>query len=238
MGSALNSVMGGSGGGLLGAVGGIVGGMFGGPIGAMIGQAIGNMLQEAIGDALKDAVTQLQKEHGMPGFLAQLVHEKTDQIIGGLRNEVPADVQQHAQDQYGSVFSDFKKELSNALVENVRNQLKDGNGSEETGTGSAKGSGKSSGGSWMLAIARAMGEVMGKKAARMVELSQKIQALSDSQAQQGQQSDGDKMKAAAETQKLNTEFQATSQEFNLLQTTFSTTIKTLGEGMASIARKQ
>jgi len=40
------------------------------------------------------------------------------------------------------------------------------------------------------------------------------------------------------TQRLKTEFQATGQEVNLLQITFSTAIKTMGEGMASIARKQ
>src|SRR5262245_3192899 len=98
MGSALNSVMGGSGGGgILGAVGGIVGGIFGGPIGAMIGQAIGNMLQQAIGDATKGAVDQLQKEHGLPKFLADEIKQKVDEVLGQLKNNVPQDAQQAAQ---------------------------------------------------------------------------------------------------------------------------------------------
>jgi hypothetical protein len=72
----------------------------------------------------------------------------------------------------------------------------------------------------------------------MVELASKIQALSAQSGNGTELSDADKMKAASETQVLNAQFQATGQEFNLLQTTFSTAIKTIGEGMSSVARKQ
>jgi hypothetical protein len=120
-------------------------------------------------------------------------------------------------------FRELAGELTKSLVEAVRAELKKGDGEAAEG----------SGGSWMLAIARAMGKVLGEKASRMVELSEKIQGLSSSSGT----GDASKMQAAAETQRLNSEFQATGQEFNLLQTTFSTAIKTLGEGMASVARR-
>lgn len=231
MGSAVSNLVGGGGGGLLGAIGGAVGTAFGGPIGGMIGSAVGNMLQEAIGSGVKDAVNTLQQEAGMPKFLANAVVKMVDDKINSLKNNsVDAGTQQAAQTQFGGSVESFRKDFTQALVDAVKANLKNDGASEQSG--SSKGS---SGGSWMQAIAKAMGEVMGQKASRMVQLSQEI-AQKAGGTSSG--SDADKMKAAADTQKLNTEFQATGQEFNLLQTTFSTTIKTLGEGMSSIARKQ
>ena len=126
MGSALNSVMGGNG-GILGAVGGIVGGIFGGPIGAMLGQAIGNMLQDAIGGAAKGAVDHLQKEHGMPKFLADEVKQKIDEVLGQQRNNnVPQDVQQAAQGRYGDAFKDFQQQFEQNLIRSILDGMKDG----------------------------------------------------------------------------------------------------------------
>jgi hypothetical protein len=237
MGSALNSVMGGSGGGLLGAVGGIVGGIFGGPIGAMIGQAIGNMLQEAIGNAMQQATDKLQKEDGMPKFLADLVNQKVGEALNGLKNHgVDPSVQEHAEQQYGDAFKDFADQLAQQIIDSVREQMKKGQESTDSDgnkkTTGSKG-GKASAESWLTAIAKAMGQVMGDKARKLVDLSDRIANTNP----KGNSSEA-KQEAAAQMQKLNAEFQATSQEFNLLQNTFSTSIKTIGEAMASVARKQ
>jgi hypothetical protein len=226
--------MGGSGGGLLGAVGGIVGGIFGGPIGAMIGQAIGNMLQEAIGDALKGAVTQLQKEHGMPGFLADLVRNKADEVIGGLRNNnVPADAQHAAQEHFGDAIAQFQSEFQQNLVKSILQEM----GGEE-GKASGKGGGKTAGGGWLQAIARAMGNTLGDKAAEMVRLSNKMSELNEAK---GQISKDDTQANEANAREFNqtmTQFQATSQEYSMLNNVFSTAIKALGESLSSMARKQ
>ena len=80
-----------------------------------------------------------------------------------------------------------------------------------------------------MAIAKALGEVLGKKAAKMVELSEKI-----SEAGAGD----DKQQAALDSQKYNAEFQATNQEFQILSTAFNTAMKSIGEGMSAMARKQ
>ena len=237
MSGALNSVMGGGGGGLLGAVGGIVGGMFGGPIGAMIGQAVGNMLQDAIGDAMKQATSTLQKEDGMPKFLADLVNQKVGEVLDGMKNPgVEPGVQQQCQDKYGDAFRSFTDQLAQSIIDSVREQMKkgsgtDGEGNKTSGNGGAKG--KSTGESWMVAIAKAMGELMGKKAAKLVDLSERI-----ANTNPANDSPEAKQDAAAQMQKLNAEFQATSQEFSLLQNTFSTSIKAIGEAMSSVARKQ
>ena len=243
-GGLLGGLMGGGGaqgGGLLGTVGGLVGTMFGGPIGGMIGSAIGNALQGAVGDATNQAAQQLHKEDGMPKFLVDEIKNVVRDAVEGLKNkDVDPATEEAVKCEHGDKFEAFTKELTKTIVDAVRNEMKNGNGSgdcvEEGGGKSGKG-GKSSGGSWMQAIAKAMGDVMGQKAKRMVELSNDISQKTASAGDKNM-TEGDKAQAAADTQKLNTEFQATGQEFNLLQTTFSTAIKTIGEGMASVARKQ
>ncbi len=234
MGSALNSVMGGGGGGLLGAIGGLVGGIFGGPIGAMIGQAIGNMLQEAIGDAVKGAVNQLQKEHGMPGFLADLVKGKVDEVIDGLLDKnVSGEAQQFARDNFSKEIANFQSEFQQNLVKAILQEM----GGEE-GKSSGKGGGKAAGGGWLQAIAKAMGNVLGDKAAEMVRLSNKMSELNEAK---GQLSKDDTQANEANAREFNqtmTQFQATSQEYSMLNNVFSTAIKQLGESLSAMARKQ
>ncbi len=229
---AIGGLLGGGGAGGIGSLlGGIGGNLIGGPIGGMIGSTLGSMVDDAVGNATKDASRQLVREDGMPKFIDDLVQTKVDDVMAGLTLVKPhGDTKTHCEQEYGDIFKDFQNELTQAIVSAVRNEIK----SNADATDGTSGS-KSSGGSWLQAIARAMGTVMGEKASKMVELSQKIQAQT---AAKSEGSKEDQMAAASEAQKLNTEFQATGQEFNLLQTTFSTAIKTMGEGMASIARKQ
>lgn len=96
---------------------------------------------------------------------------------------------------------------------------------EKEGAG-ATGGGKS----WLVAIAQAMGNALGTKAAKLVELSNKLDSLA------GKSSDD--QQAAKEFQKTMAQFQAESQLFSMLSNAFSTAIKSIGEGMTSLARKQ
>ncbi len=84
--------------------------------------------------------------------------------------------------------------------------------------------------SWLVAIARAMGNALGTKAAKLVELSHKLDQLAGTSS--------DDQQAAKEFQKTMAEFQAESQMFSMLSNAFSTGIKAIGEGMVSLARKQ
>ncbi len=220
MSGALNSVMGGGNGGLLGAIGGIVGGMFGGPIGAMIGQAIGGMLQSAVGDALKDGVDQLQKEHGMPSFLADLVKSVIDDKMGQIgKPNVPADVQQAAQDHFGGTVNDFKNQVQQDFVSGVMDNLQQ----------SGDSGGKYSGGSWLTALAKAMGKQLGEKTGHLVKLSNELNALP--------KGSNDPKVADKQTQ-LMSEMQGVSQELKMFQETVSTVLKGIGEALSGMARKQ
>lgn len=242
MGSALNSVMGGGGGGLLGSIGGIVGGIFGGPIGAMIGQAVGNLVQDAIGGAVKDTVNDLQKEHGMPKFLGDLIKDKVDEVIGGLKDtNVPAEAETAAKEHFGSDLDAFKSEFQQNLMKNILDAM----GEEETKGRGGKGASGSGGGGWLQAIAKAMGKTLGEKASEMVRLSNKMSELNDAKATTNADSSLSKEEKttaneqnAQEFNETMTQFQATSQEYSMLNNVFSTAIKALGEALSSMARKQ
>jgi hypothetical protein len=84
--------------------------------------------------------------------------------------------------------------------------------------------------SWLVAIAQAMGNALGTKAAKLVELSKKLDSLAGSSS--------DDQQAAKEFQKTMAQFQAESQLFSMMSNAFSTAVKSIGEGMTSLARKQ
>ncbi|MGE5864396.1 MAG: hypothetical protein ACM32J_04795 [Rhizobacter sp.] len=237
MSGALNSVMGGiggaGGGGLLSSIGGIVGSIFGGPIGGMIGSAVGNLLQDAVGSAVNDAAQTLHKEDGMPKFLVNQVKDVVKEALAESKNkDVDAATEHEAKGRVGDKFDNFTQQLTKAIIEAVRESIKNQNEQDDGSSKPSKG-GKTSSGSWMVAIAHAMGKVMGEKASNLVKLSGEIANNKPKGS-----SDEAKQEAAAEMQRLNAEFSATSQEFNLLQNSFNTAMKTIGEGMSSVARKQ
>jgi len=257
MGSAVSSVFGGGGaGGILGAVGGIVGGIFGGPIGSMIGQAVGNLLNDAIGKALNSALDDLVNNHGMPKFLGDEVKAKFGDVLGGLHQQVPDEVTNAAKDHFGPAIHEFQRNFADEMTSSILKHL----GQSALGSDSSigrKGGGKAGGG-WLQAIAAAMGEHLGNKAAEMVSLTEQMTALDKGSAKitqqvaaAGQKLDDGKSKGGelegaksadqANARKFNmlmTQFQATSQEYSMLNNTFSSAIKALGEALSSMARKQ
>lgn len=236
MGSAVSSVFGGGGsGGILGSLGGIVGGIFGGPIGAMIGQAIGGMLQQAIGGGLNSAVDTLVKEHGMPKFLGDEVKGTIGRVMGQQQAQsqqgVSAEAQATAQQNFGGAVQQWQNDFASQIVQGVLDQLR------SQGGGNGKGSAKASGGGWLQAIASVMGSALGSKAKEMVNLSQQINDASAAKAG-AKAGSSEQSEQADKFNKLMTEFQATSQEYNYLNSVFTTALKGLGEALSTMARKQ
>lgn len=236
MGSAVSSVFGGGGsGGILGSLGGIVGGIFGGPIGAMIGQAIGGMLQQAIGGGLNSAVDTLVKEHGMPKFLGDEVKGTIGRVMNQQHAQsqqgVSAEAQAAAQQNFGGAVQQWQNDFSTQIVQGVLDQLR------SQGGGNGKGSAKASGGGWLQAIASVMGSALGSKAKEMVNLSQQINDASAAKAS-AKAGSSEQSEQADKFNKLMTEFQATSQEYNYLNSVFTTALKGLGEALSTMARKQ
>jgi hypothetical protein len=224
MSGALNSVLGG--GNILGMALNIASIAFP-PLG--IASSLANMVSQAVGQAVNQAVGQLTQQCGMPKFLGGLIGDIVKQALQDLQQPSQQGCDQAAQDNFGGDIQDLIGDLTKMITEGAQKIMENCKG--EKGGKSGKG-GKASAGSWLEAIALAMGEAAGNKSAKMVELSNKLKELSsaggDEKAQQA---------AAKEMNAVNAQFQAASQEFNMLQSAFSNAIKAIGEGMAQMARK-
>lgn len=108
-------------------------------------------------------------------------------------------------------------------------------GTEGQQTDGSSGSGSSNGGSvsgagnnWMEAIAKAMGEALGQLSQKVVDESQQLNSLAGNNSSSG----------AQQFQSVMAEFQADSQTLSMLSNAFATAIKSIGEGMQTMASKQ
>jgi hypothetical protein len=228
MGSALNSIFGG--GNILGLLTSVAS-MFFPPL--AIATSLSNLLTQAVGQAFSQAINTLVQQSGLPKFLGDMIKNMASEVLGGLTKQSSPDVDQAVSGDKGvqDWMSKFIEDLSSQIVESSRKAMENKQAKE------GKGGKKATVGSWLEAIAQAMGEIAGDKAAKMVELSQKMADLNaegkgiskdDTQAQQAN------ARAFSETQSL---FQAASQEFSILQNTFANAIKSIGEGLTAMGRK-
>lgn len=241
----MGNVIGGGGGGIFSAIGGIVGTIFGGPIGAMIGQMIGGMVDQAFGGAMDNAGVDQQTQTEAKN----VYRDAYRQASGGLEPDSPAGTGS-MRDQIDK-FSDaanaspadrgnlqrLADELQQKINEFVAKGVADSAGGQEAKDAKA-GAKKATGGSWLMAIAQALGEAAGKSAARMVGLADKLKEAGDSKAELADSKDTKaKEQAANDYNQAQVEFQGASQEFGQLMNTISTALKSLGEGLSAVARK-
>jgi hypothetical protein len=187
------------------------------------------MVTQAVGQALMGAVNQLV-QNGMPRFLGEGIKQMIQGILPELTRSSDSQADQAVQTSFQSEMQDLTKELMESIVKGAQAIMQ-----QDKGDGKSGGSGKSSKSSvsWLEAIALAMGEAAGNKAAKMVELSNKLATLSSAGGGEKAQ-----QQAAKEMNAVNAQFQATAQEYNMFQAAFSTAIKATGEGLSAMARKQ
>lgn len=117
-----------------------------------------------------------------------------------------------------SVMSGTMDMISGAMMDEMK---------EATAEGANKGGNKSGGGAgnWLALLARALGKTSGEHLKKMVELGEKMGEL-------------DSKENPEEFAKIQSEFQAESQIFKMFQEAIGTMVKSIGEGMSSVARKQ
>ena len=219
-----------------------------------IAGSLSNLLTTAIGEAVKMAASQLVKQFAMPKFLEGIIGQVVDAVVSKLtgQNKTDPEVDNFVGNDQGvrESMNDFTKELTNKIVESTRKQL-DKEAEEKTGGKGGKGKAAVSAGSWLQAIAIAMGEIAGDKAAQMVDLSKKMADLNATGKEltgqlEGMGKNDQKGRAdisakqsdnAREFSVVQAQFQATSQEFSILQNTFSNALKSIGEGLTTMGRK-
>jgi len=117
-----------------------------------------------------------------------------------------------------SVMSGTMDMISGAMMDEMK---------EATAEGANKGGNRSGGGAgnWLALLARALGKTSGEHLKKMVELGEKMGEL-------------DSKENPEEFAKIQSEFQAESQIFKMFQEAIGTMVKSVGEGMSSVARKQ
>ena len=119
----------------------------------------------------------------------------------------------------------LQNQMANLIDElGAQGQQTDGS----SGSGSSNGSGGAAGNNWMEAIARAMGEALGELSQKVVDESNELSSEAGNSSSSG----------AQQFQSTMAEFQADSQTLSMLSNAFATAIKSIGEGMQTMASKQ
>ena len=215
MGSVVNSVFGG--GGISSLVTSAISAIYP-PAGIALG--IANMVTQAVGGAVNDAVSQLTKQSGMPSFLQDPIRSMIESVVKELTQANDPECNEAAKEGYGKDMQDMMSQWANSIAQQAAQFI-----DEEGCQGGGKG--KSSGESWLVALAKAMGSIAGKHAQNLQDLSKKMD-------QAGSTEGGG---ASQEYMEAQSKFQAESQLFGMLQNSFANAIKTIGEGLTTMARK-
>lgn len=200
-----------------GAMQGILGSLMQNFGGGMLGDAISNLFTGKLGEALKGMVDQMP----LPSFIKDAVNGLVDSVIGNAQKDgVDSGCQCAVNEAFGQQAEDAAKATAEEIMQNTMQMMSE----ESRGScgGSSEGSAPTS---WFAALAKAMGEIAGKHLDKMVELSDKMQDLTGKDD-------------AGEMAAVQSEFQAEAQMFKMASEAASTAIKSIGEGLSAMARKQ
>ncbi|HMC14908.1 MAG TPA: hypothetical protein VKI18_04710 [Albitalea sp.] len=238
MSGALNSVLGGA--NPIGALLNVASVAFP-PLG--IATSVANMITQGVGQAVNQAAQQLSQAAGMPKFLTDMVGGLVKDVIGKLTQHSNPGCDEASHEHFGGDIGKMIEDLVKSITDGAKAIMEQGQGGDDCKGGKAGKGGKGGAqpaGNWLIAMARAMGAAAGDHAKRMVELSNKINDLSskgkgiDASSDAGKKEQADN---AAETSAAQAEFQAEGQMFSMLQNSFSNAIKSIGEGLTTMARK-
>ena len=210
--------------GLLGGGGGILGGlmssMLGGVINKLVDQfGLGEITQAVTnlaGDFLKEGLNSIIDSLPIPDFMKDAAKSVVESAIGSEQAEVSGEAQDAVNEELGGPVNDVVQTVLDFIKSEMQEE------SEESSEGSG---GEGGSGNWLMILAKAIGKTAGEHLKNMIELGEKMGAM-DSE---------ENPEAFAETQ---SEFQAASQIFKMFQEAIATMLKSTGEGMSSVARKQ
>lgn len=219
--------------------------------------ATANLVSSILGNSTKDAARTLHREDGMPKFVMDAINKAVDEAVKKHFKPVDPETQNALNDVTKDDSMKEIKKLTDQLLEKVRelmnertlDETKEATSTDKKGEGARK---KKSAQSWFAAIAEAMGKVYGAKTAEVVRLSGEVSNVADKQAALAEKNKGidpkdekatkaaeaEKEKLAAEMTKKQTELQGAAQEMKLISETVSTLLKSIGEALAGMARKQ
>ena len=203
--------------------GGIVGSIVGQLAGQVISQTIGSMLSQFGMSSMLGAITNIASQAmssslqeainnaPLPQFVKDAANQAVEDILGGYQQSCSAECQHAVENsELGDMIQQYIEDFIEASVKEAN----------ESCQGSEGGKG---GDNWLVMLAKAMAKMQ-------AEHMDKMQA-----AQEEMGSAGDDKEAFFDA---SATFQAESQMFKMVSEALSTMIKSVGEGLASIARKQ
>lgn len=168
---------------------------------------------------------------GMPQFMKDDAKAQVACIGNDYRSDAPGGAQCGVNDVLSKGYSGGSSCGSNAggsdsadaLMSGVMDMLRQSMQEETEGaTKSGSGGGR---GNWLAILARALGSTAGKHLKKMVELGEKMGSI-------------DSKESPEQFAQIQAEFQAEAQIFKMFQEAIGTMIKSIGEGLSSVARKQ
>jgi hypothetical protein len=206
-----------------------------------------NVLQavtNAAVDFVKKELSAMIENMGMPQFMKDDAMKQIESIGNSFLADTPQGAQEGVDqvlgksgrdDQSGSGSSGGGASSGSAgggssragnemsgMMDMLRQSMQD---ETEGASKSSSGSGGGGTGNWLAVLARAMGQTAGKHLKAMTDLGNKLGGI-------------DSKENPEEFAKIQAEFQAEAQIFKMFQEAIGTMIKSIGEGMASVARKQ
>ena len=169
-----------------------------------------NLMNSAFGEAVKNAMSQLSSEAGMPKFIKDGMNDLVDKTFGGSQKETSSAATEQVAAKSGDSMSKFTENITKQIVDNVKQAREE---QEDAVQGGKSGGGKKG---WLRALAEALGKVADKAAKELEEMGKNINKENPSEM---------------------LDYQAATQEFNLMMQTFTNAIKTIGEAEGQAVRK-
>ena len=225
---------------MAGAIGGLVGGiasnvlggvasnLLGGAVSSLVssfgmGQVAGaltNTFMGSLGDALKNVINNSP----LPNFLKAAANQVIDSVIGNNQQPTSPECQCAVDDQYGDVMNNISQGIADEAAEEAEGK---------------------EGGNWLVALAGALANVQSKFLNKAMDNMEIMENNSDPEKVKESYSDEKKEEIRSENEKQRNEFikaqseyQANMQMFNMMANMTSTSLKSIGEGLTALARKQ
>jgi len=181
-------------------------------------QAVANNAVEHLGRELITLINSLD----IPAFMKNDARSVINQLIQPSVSSVPAGAQEGVnQTLKGGGSDQSADDIMSGIMKLIQSAMREAT-EEASGNSSRRSGGK---GNWLAILARALGDTAGKHLKQMVELGEKMGGI-------------DSKENPEQFAKIQAEFQAEAQIFKMFQEAIGTMVKSIGEGMASVARKQ
>jgi len=180
-----------------------------GPVGLLPAALVAGTMGNLVSQGVGQALTCAAQTLTQVAGMPKFIAGEVADLVGKVLDKLqPTGCEQQAKECCGGAYDSFIDKLAGSIVENAIEEMKGGKG------------GKGGGTSWFEALAKALGKALDAQAAE-------VQKLSD--AVQGQN--------AQDNPSGFTDLQAASQRMSFMMSSADQVLKTLGEGLNSLARK-